>query len=456
MSARLNCFHIACLVFFGSVAMAQKPPSAIPAASQNAAASPKAQSTPAAAPATRNQAGVIVLADGIASLVPAGGAARRIKVGDTVSEGDVLISGKDGEVHVQMGDTGFLLLRPNSRIQIEKYVADGGVDDNALIRLASGGLRSITGWIGKFNAGGYKLRTSTATIGIRGTDHETRFIPEGSTEGEPGTYDRVYAGETYIETPGEKTSIAPNQAGFASSRGRSKPRLLADMPGFFKPGPHEAEINKKHAEIQQQIDQRRDERRKAIAEKRAALEAARTKVVETLQENTAAEKQAKQSSREQRSSAKEKREALQEDMKAAQALHEEIQQKRKSLEEDVKSGQITRPEVRTRRKELQEKEKALLDAQASIKQRHKALMEAGDARIEDRFEASQERQKALHDQVMDAREKRKAVGTEREAATEEIKSLRQDEGKRYREELKNDKKNSDDAPAKPQTPGSPQ
>jgi len=445
MPARLNCSLIACLIFFCSPAPAQKPP---------AAAVPSKTPPAQAAPATRNQAGVIVLAEGAASLVPAGGTARQVKVGDTVSEGDVLISDKNGEVHVQMADSGFLLLRPNSRIQIEKYQADGGADDRALIRLVNGGLRSITGWIGKFNSGDYKLRTATATVGIRGTDHETRYIPEGSTEGEPGTYDRVFAGETYIETPTEKTTVAPNQAGFASVRSRERPRLLANIPGFFKPGPHEAEINKKHAEIQQQIDQRREERRKAIAEKRAALEAARTKVVDTLAQNAAAAQQAKQSAREQRGSAKERRELLQQDVKAAQALHEEIQQKRKALEEDVKSGQITRKELRDRRKELQEKDKALADAQESIKQRHKALMEAGDARIEERFEASQERQKALHDQVKDAREKRKSVGEEREAATEEMKALRLEEARRYREEMKNDKKSSDEPPVKPKPPGS--
>lgn len=406
-----------------------------------------AQTAPAT---TRNQAGIIVLVEGNARLATGGVGLRQAKLGDVVSEGDLLISGKGGEVHVKMQDTGFIVLRPNTRIQVESYRADGGEDDNGILRLISGGLRSISGWIGKFNSPRYLVHAGTATIGIRGTDHEVRYIPEGSSEGEPGTYDRVFAGETYIQTPTDRAAVAPNQTGFASVRPRDKPRLLAEIPGFFRPGPHEAEINKKHAEIQGQIDQRREERRKVIAEKRAALEAARTKVKESQEENKAAARQAKQTAQERRAESQARREALQRDIKAAQELREDIQARRKALDEDLKSGQITRPELRERRKTLREKQEALAQAEESIKQRRKAMQEAGDAQVDERFEAAQERQKAMHDQLLDAREKRKSLEDERESTTEEMKALRQQENKRYREELKKDRTSGDSAepPAK--------
>lgn len=397
---------------------------------------------PQARPAP-NQAGVIVLVEGSARLSPGGAAPRQAKVGDVVNEGDLLASGKDGEVHVKMQDTGFIVLRPNSRVQVESYRADGGDDDNGILRLVSGGLRSISGWIGKFNTARNVVRAGTVTIGIRGTDHEVRYIPEGSTEGEPGVYDRVFAGETYIQTPTERTAIAQNQAGFASSRPRQRPRLLAEIPGFFRQGPHEAEINQKHAEIQRQIDQRREERRKVIAEKRAALEAARTKVKDSLEQNKAAAEQAKQTAQERRAEAQAKREELQRDIKAAKELREDVQARRKALDEVLKTGQITRPELREQRKTLQEKQKALAQAEESIKQRRKALQEAADAQIDERFNTTQERQKALYDQRLEAREKRKSLEEERESAAEELKALRQQESKRYREELKKDRKSGD-------------
>jgi hypothetical protein len=435
---------IACvpLLLACSVTLAQSPP-AKPPASKASAAKPAASSPP-------NQAGVITLVEGEARIAPGGTDPRPVKVGDVVNEGDLIVTSKDGEVHMTMQDTGFMVLRPNTRLRVVNYKADGGDDDTGVFRLLSGGLRSITGWIGRFNTRGYQVRTPSSTIGIRGTDHETRYIPEGSAEGEPGTYDRVYAGQTYIETPAGQAAISPNQAGFVSVRPRDKPRLLAAIPRFFKPGPHEAEIEKKHAEIQQLIEQRREERRKVIAEKRAALAASRAKTKDMLEQNKAEASQARQSLQEMKLEAKAKREALQRDMAAAQAMREDVQKTRAALEEDVKAGTITVPDMRKRRKALLEKERALAKAQESIEQRRKALAEETDARIEERFRAAEERRKATHEQVLDARGKRKSLEEEKASASDEMKALRKEEGKRYWQELKEDRSGAKppDAPAK--------
>jgi hypothetical protein len=238
-------------------------------------------------------AGKIDLIGGEVSIIPKGKTARRAAVGDGVNEGDTLVTGKDSEMHVTMQDSGFIALRPSTTLKIDSYKADGGDDDNGVFRLVVGGLRSITGWIGKFNQRSYKVRTPTATIGIRGTDHETRYLPEGSPDGEPGTYDKVFVGETSIETNAGQTSVTPDQAGFVSSGADQRPRVLARIPGFFRPGPHEDIINKKHAEIQKIIEQRREERRKVVAEKLAALQAARAVLKAQTEKNKAANEERK-------------------------------------------------------------------------------------------------------------------------------------------------------------------
>ena len=326
----------------------------------------------AAAFAAPNQAGVIDLADGDARISSPGAEARKAKIGDAVNEGDLLLTGKDGEIHLKMQDSGFMVVRPNTRFQIVGYAADGDEKDKGVFRLIAGGVRSITGWIGKFNPRNYQIQTANATVGIRGTDHETRFIPEGSTEGEPGTYDRVYEGETVLETADGKATIAKDQSGYLSNRPRDRPRRLAAVPGFYRPGPHEAAIARKHAEIQQMLAERREERRKILQERRAMAEELKGKasqLKERAAELTPAQK------RELRA----KREALQRDVKAAKELHEDIAQSRKSLEEDVKAGRIPKAEARDRRKALQEKERAFTAAQESINQRMKDLNETADS-----------------------------------------------------------------------------
>ncbi|HLX23145.1 MAG TPA: hypothetical protein VKR38_07355 [Usitatibacter sp.] len=392
----------------------------------------------ASAPATPNVAGTVVLADGQAQVSSGGKAARGLKAGDTVNEGD-RISSTNGEVHVKMQDAGFIVVRPNTQVEIVSYKADGGDDDKGVFRLISGGLRSISGWIGKFNRKDYVVKTATATIGIRGTDHETRYIPEGSPEGEAGTYDRVYAGETVIETPEGQTTVSPNQAGFQSANRKGRPRLLKDIPGFFRPGPHEADINAKHAAIQQEIDQRREERRKVIREKAAALKEARAKTVSLAQDTRAAAKQAQQQAADQRKELKAKHDALRAEITQAEQLRQEIVAKRKELQDKLKTGDITQPEVRTRRQELKQKNELLAKSWESIKQHRKELLDAGDAQLDEQYDAALARAKALHDQQLETREKRDDLQQERESAVKEIGTMQKEENQRYRQELKADK-----------------
>jgi len=394
----------------------------------------------AQAPATApNIAGTIVLVDGAATVTPAGGKAHPAKVGEAVNEGDTLASAKNGELHLNMQDSGFVVLRPNTQMKIEAYRAEGGDQDRGILNLITGGLRSVSGWIGKYNQKSYAIKTATATIGIRGTDHETWVIPEGSKDGEPGTYDRVYVGETVIRTAEGETTVAPNQAGFQPTRARGKARILASIPKFYVPGPHEAEITAKHAEIQKLIQQRREERRQAIAAKRAELQAQRAQVKETLEQNKAASAEQKAAAQERLRELKARREALQRDQQSFLQAQKENQAEHKAIEEDWKGGKITRAQMRERRALLKEKVKANTALEEDIRKRRKALDAESDALVDERFNAQQERAKALHDQRLDARGKRESLEQEKESASQELKGLQKEENKRYQEELKKDR-----------------
>ena len=406
--------------------------------------------------ATPNPAGVVTLADGGARLATAGTAPRAAKVGDVVSEGDVLTTSKTGELHLVMQDTGFMALRPNSQLMVVSYKADGGDDDKGVFKLLTGGLRSITGWIGRFNAPAYQVRTPTATVGIRGTDHETRVIPEGSDEGEPGTYDKVYVGQTFIETANGGAAVAPNQAGFVSAKAKDRPRLLAQIPGFFRPGPHEADIAKKHAEIQGLIDQRRNERRKVIMEKLKALVEARQHIKADVVQAQEMRQQANQTAQVERQAAVEQREALQHEAQSLKERLSALKTQREELQVLTKSGQISGPELRRRRKALVDDYAALERAQADLEARHKALRESVDARVDGQLQAKQELRQSLHQEHLGVREKRKELDAERASAREEIGTLQRQENQRVRSERKADRKSDAAASSveKPQQPAS--
>jgi hypothetical protein len=104
-----------------------------------------------------------------------------------VLEGDTLATSKNGYAQVRMNDGTQMTLRPESNLKIEafQFKKDAPQADNAVFRLLKGGFRTVTGLIGKRgNPDAYKLRASTATIGIRGTDFTTRLCADKDCQGD--------------------------------------------------------------------------------------------------------------------------------------------------------------------------------------------------------------------------------------------------------------------------------
>ena len=258
-----------------------------------------------------NIAARIALLEGEVTIYDAAKKKRSTKVGDHVSEGDNIVTGKDGELHLEMEDGGFISVRPNTKMRIVKYQAKGEESDSAVFGLLQGSFRSVSGWLGKFNRNNYMVRTPTASIGIRGTDHEPYVIPAGSTEGDPGTYDRVHEGGTFIKNAAGRTEVAANQSGFVSHGKADKPRVLKEHPRFFRAAKNDHVFKAKHAEVQARIEKRREERRSAIREKieqrKSGAANQKAAQVKAVQEKREAAKQDREKKRAERQGGKEEK-----------------------------------------------------------------------------------------------------------------------------------------------------
>ena len=93
-----------------------------------------------------------------------------LKPGVMVESGDVLAVGDASTLQVRFTDESVVALRANSQFKIENYQFNKNADtDRSLLGLLKGGMRTITGLIGKANQKNYLVQTPTATIGIRGT-----------------------------------------------------------------------------------------------------------------------------------------------------------------------------------------------------------------------------------------------------------------------------------------------
>ena len=210
---------------------------------------------------------------GTVSIVDAKGQARMPQVNDKIFAGETILTGRDGELHARTDDHGYVAFRANTRMKIDSYLAEGDKDDNVVMSLLYGSLRSITGWIGKHNADKYAIRTPTATIGIRGTDHEPHVIlPPGPGEGPPaappGTYEKVHSGATVIKNEGGQTVVNANHVAFAPHDGKAPPRALDRAPDIYKPTANEGRIENRGKELVKEMEEKRQARIKEAAEKR--------------------------------------------------------------------------------------------------------------------------------------------------------------------------------------------
>lgn len=208
--------------------------------------------------------GEVVYIVGMASATNSKGITRELREHDRVAAGDVLSTKDKSEVIVAMEDNALVSLRANSQLKIDEYVAEGSRDDRSILTLYVGAVRAVTGWIGKIAPRNVQFRTASATVGIRGTDHEIAFVEEGAAA---GTYSKVNDGRVVLSNSvGE---VVVSKGGYARSAAGlpGAPRLLEKAPEVFKSGLGDANF----IELKKKMAQTMDERLKARQQENTRL-----------------------------------------------------------------------------------------------------------------------------------------------------------------------------------------
>src|ERR1035437_7498832 len=187
-------------------------------------------------------AGNVQFVIGDVKLITRAGETRALQKGAEINEGDRIVTADGSSAQIKMVDGGFIAIRPNTDMGFDTYRYSGKEDgtESAIVSLLQGGFRTITGIIGRTNKQNYLVKTATATIGIRGTDHEPMVIlapqPGQVAIAAAGTYDKVNVGIAYIRTDAGSVDIQRNQVGFAPVS-RAAPVILPRIPPFYKPTP---------------------------------------------------------------------------------------------------------------------------------------------------------------------------------------------------------------------------
>jgi hypothetical protein len=128
----------------------------------------------AARPATAQPGsgvGNITHLSGTLTVRKADGSTRFLSVKSAVAEGDTLTTARGTYARMKFSDGAELVLRPESQLKVEsfKYEEAKPETDNMFFSLIKGGMRSVTGLLGRRSRDKVNIAAPSATIGIRGT-----------------------------------------------------------------------------------------------------------------------------------------------------------------------------------------------------------------------------------------------------------------------------------------------
>lgn len=162
---------------------------------------------------------VAKLSDGVST--------RILSVKSEIQEGDTLMTQDNTYARIKFQDSGEVVLRPNSQFLIDKYSykPEQPAEDNQVVNLLKGGMRMVTGLLGKRNPDKVQVVAPTATIGIRGTHfgllmcaNDCLTIP--TISGQPpanGLHIDVAAGAISVTNPAGSQVMGTGQFGYVQS-----------------------------------------------------------------------------------------------------------------------------------------------------------------------------------------------------------------------------------------------
>jgi len=124
------------------------------------------------------------------------GTENKLKRRGKVFEGDTITVGNKSRLQLRFVDNQLVVLKANTVFRIDEYKFKDKKDNNksAALSLLKGGMRSVTGLIGKSARDKYKVKTPVATMGVRGTHYVIQICSGNCGAGVQGIVGTVLQG----------------------------------------------------------------------------------------------------------------------------------------------------------------------------------------------------------------------------------------------------------------------
>lgn len=174
-----------------------------------------------------DSAGVVTHLSGTLVARLSDGSYRLLSVGSEVRQHETLATQDNTYARVKFADDGEVVLRPNSQLAVRGYAYRPAEPeaDSFVVGLLKGGMRMVTGLLGRRNPNKVSVQTPSATIGIRGT-HFGLLMCQGdcadipTISGQPpadGLHIDVAVGAIQAVNPAGAQIIAAGQFGYVQT-----------------------------------------------------------------------------------------------------------------------------------------------------------------------------------------------------------------------------------------------
>jgi len=157
--------------------------------------------------------GKAIISIGKVVTVSQDGAEKKLKRRGKVYEGDTIKVGNKSRVQLRFVDNQLVVLKANTVFRIDEYKFKdkNDKDKSAALSLLKGGMRSITGVIGKKPSDKYKVKTPVATMGVRGTHYVIQICDGNCGEGIQGIVGTVLEGQIVMGNDGGSQTFGTDQ-----------------------------------------------------------------------------------------------------------------------------------------------------------------------------------------------------------------------------------------------------
>jgi len=126
------------------------------------------------------EVGKVTHLSGVLTVTRADGDNKILSINSPILNGDSLRTEEDTYARLKFNDNAEVVLRPETNFKVNQhnFNADKPDTNKSDMELIKGGMRAVTGLIGKNNPESVKVGTPTATIGIRGTHFGLLFCQD--------------------------------------------------------------------------------------------------------------------------------------------------------------------------------------------------------------------------------------------------------------------------------------